>query len=76
MPTDDALTGEELSTLPPIGAPSFAVPEAEDDGALPLPGDDGAPSELSARTGIVGFIIAQRVLTLGSGFLQRLLVGV
>lgn len=67
MPTDDALTGEEFSIVPPIGAPSFAVPGADDDGEFPLPGDDGAPRELSARTGIVGLIIVQRVRMVGSG---------
>lgn len=76
IPTDEARTGEELSTLPPMGAPSLTVPETEDEGELPLPGAVGAPRELSARTGIVGFIIAHRVLTLLLGWFQRLLVGV
>ena len=68
IPTDDGLTGRELSTLPPIGAPSFPVgtPEEDEEASLPVLGD--APSVLSARIGKLGLIKEKRVLTLLSGF--------
>ncbi len=64
IPTEEALTGEELSTLPPMGAPSFTDPVAEEEGELLVCEGDAPLMTLSERIGIAGLTQERIVLTL------------